>query len=213
MNSEIVPVVLAAGDSTRMGFPKALLPIGNRTFLTRILDILEDLQLQDPIVVLGRAAGRIEPVLAGRKERILINTTPDRGQLSSIQLAVSSLPPDCTGCLIWPVDHPAVSETLVRNLVRLFCDSHASLVMPNQGQKRGHPAIFHRRLFGELLAEAPERGLKEMVLRNQSQMVLLDMEEGAAIADVDTPDEYFRLTGEKLDTVLARPDPSGTHQE
>jgi molybdenum cofactor cytidylyltransferase len=207
MSSVIVPVILAAGNSTRMGFPKALLPFAGGTFLTHILDILSGLQLPNPFVVLGKDAGKIAPTFAHRKVEVLINHAPERGQLSSIQLAVAELPGSCGGCMIWPVDHPAVSAELAGNLIRLFCNSDAALVMPASGQKRGHPVILRRDLFDEVLAQDPERGLKELVRRYQDRTLLLPMDESAAIADVDTPDEYFRLTGVRLDNALARRGP------
>jgi len=83
----VVPVVLAAGESRRMGFPKALLPLGAGTFLTRILDTLRESGLLEPIVVLGAHAAHIQPLLAQRSVRILLNPDVSLGQISSIQLA------------------------------------------------------------------------------------------------------------------------------
>ena len=201
---DLKPVILAAGDSTRMRFPKALLPLGEGTFLTRILETVKGLSLQTPYVILGRHAADIEPSIADRSCVVLINPDPQRGQLSSIQLAVAHLDASCGGCLIWPVDHPTVSLALIQNLVTRFCESEPPLAMPLHGQRKGHPAIFHRRLFDELLAEPLGKGLKEMVYRYQYETALLETDEVATVADIDTPEDFLKLTGETLEAALTR---------
>ncbi len=202
--TSITPIVLAAGDSARMGFPKALLPIGKETFLTRILNTLEHAGLSGATVVLGNQAAWIRSTLPVGHARILVNPRPAEGQLSSIRLALSTLDPACGGCMLWPVDQPGISENLVRELVRLFMNSNALLALPHRGDRRGHPAIFRRALFQEILDTPLQDGLKKMVLGHQRETVLLPTDEVAAIEDIDTPQDYYRLTGENLEAALAR---------
>ena len=200
----ITAIVLAAGDSTRMNYPKALLPLGDATFLTHILEILDRLGFAEPCVVLGRDAARVRPVIAGARIRILINQAPERGQLSSIQLAISNLGPACSACLVWLVDQPAVSELLVGSLVKLFQDTGAPLALPRCGEKMGHPVIFRRQLFQELLDTPSEQGAKQVVLRHAHQAAILSTGEAGCVEDVDTPKDYYLLTGETLDAALSR---------
>jgi len=200
----IAPIVLAAGDSTRMGFPKALLPIGADIFLTRILNTLENAGLPDATVVLGSHAEEILPRISGRRVRIVINPNPSEGQLSSIKLALSGLDPSIAGCLLWPVDHPGISENLVGALIKQFIDCRAPLVLPHCEEKRGHPAIFARTLFQEILETPLHEGLKKLVLRHSHEMNLLPTNELATIEDIDTPEDYFSFTGVKLEEALEK---------
>jgi molybdenum cofactor cytidylyltransferase len=200
----IAPLILAAGDSTRMGYPKALLPLGSDTFLTHILGMLKNVGMPKPIIVLGRAASIVRQQIQDWPSDILVNPDPDRGQLSSIQIALSHIPPDCIAGMIWPVDQPAVSENLVRRLVDLFITSGSRIACPIYGNKRGHPAIFHRDLFQEFMDAPLEEGPKKIILRYQNAMVLLPTEESAAVQDIDTPADYETLTGESLNTALAK---------
>lgn len=200
----ITPIVLAAGDSTRMGLPKALLPIGAEFFLARILNTLDNLGLTGTIVVLGNHAAQIRPRISERRVQIAVNANPADGQLSSIKLALSRLNPSSIGCLVWPVDQPGISENLVRALIQLFMDSRAPLVLPRCGERRGHPAVFGRALFQEIMDTPLHEGLKALVLRHQGDMALLSTDEHAIIEDIDTPEDYFRSTGEKLEEALAR---------
>src|SRR5213594_2988507 len=198
----VVPVVLAAGESRRMGFPKALLPLGSGTFLTRILDTLQQSALPEPIVVLGAHAAHIQRLLAQRSVHILLNPDVSLGQISSIKLAFENLPAECGGCLIWPVDHPLISRELVTDLINLFLESKAPLVLPSHKGRRGHPAIVGRTLFQEVLEAQEEGGMKVVVQRHQDAIALLPTDEAATVLDVDTPDDYRNLTGEPLEAAL-----------
>ncbi len=200
----ITPVILAAGDSLRMGYPKALLPLGTDTFLTRILRVLKNMGMQNPMIILGKAAPAILPQIRAWPADVRINPDPARGQLSSVQLALSPAPAESIGILLWPVDQPAVSESLVRRLTDLFVVSESRIAVPMHGGKRGHPAIFHRDLFQEFMNEPLEKGPKGILLRHQEATAVLPTEEPAAIQDIDTPADYEALTGESLDVALAR---------
>jgi len=200
---QVAPVILSAGSSTRIGYPKALLPLGKGTFISRILDTLARVGLLHPRIVLGRDAVRIRQGIAPGV-RLLINNDPARGMFSSMKLALSDLGQDCSGCLFWPVDQPCVKEEVVRDLVRLFDDSEALIALPVYQGKRGHPAIFHRDLFHELLEAAVETGPKPIVAAHSSEIAALHCDDRAVVDDVDTPEDYFRLTAEKLEEALRR---------
>ncbi|MBN2338146.1 MAG: nucleotidyltransferase family protein [Acidobacteria bacterium] len=199
----IVPVVLAAGDSTRMGYPKALLPLGGETFLAHVLGTLRQVGLARPVVVLGGAAAEIESTIREWSVEILRNPDPGRGQLSSIQLALGRLDPGCLGAMIWPVDQPAVSAHLVRRLAERFLATGAPVTCPLYGERRGHPAIFHRALFGEFMEAPLEKGPKGIILRHRGTMALVPTGEAAAVEDVDTPEDYRALTGKDLEAAVA----------
>jgi molybdenum cofactor cytidylyltransferase len=198
----IAPVILAAGDSTRMGYPKALLPFGKGTFLRKILETLAWLELAEPFVVVGKDADRIAPTVVPFRASILVNPEPGRGQLSSMQLALAALDAEHEGCLFWPVDQPSVAETVVRGLVRLFEDSGALLTLPVCNGRRGHPAIFRRELFNELLTAPIGEGPKRIVTGYEHKTALFPCLDLATIHDVDTPEDYLALTGVELETSL-----------
>ena len=202
--TDLKPVILAAGDSSRMGFPKALLPLGAGTFLTRILDTLDELELSAACVILGSHEARIRPQLTARRTDVLVNPNPERGQFSSMRLALENLTPDCRGCLLWPVDQPLISTGLVRSLIHLFLSSTAFLAMPVCAGKAGHPAIFGQGLIAELLAAPADANPKLIIAGHKAHAVWLPTEERGTVEDMDTPEDYFRLTGESLASALSR---------
>ena len=187
-----------------MGYPKALLPIGKDTFLNRILGIGREVGLADPIVILGRAAKLIQPTMGNWPASIKINPDPDRGQLSSIQIGLSCLNEHAQACMIWPVDQPAVSADLVRRLVHLFIHSDCLIAFPTYRKRRGHPAIFHRSLFREFREIPLDEVPKKMILRHLQDTAEFSTDESAIVQDIDTPADYEALTGETLESALAR---------
>jgi CTP:molybdopterin cytidylyltransferase MocA len=106
--------------------------------------------------------------------------------------------------MIWPVDQPAVSEAMVFNLVQLYLQSQSLMAFPKFGGKRGHPAIFHQSLFREFLTVPLEGGPKKMISSYQQDIAELPTDESAVIQDIDTPRDYELLTGESLQSALAR---------
>jgi molybdenum cofactor cytidylyltransferase len=201
---DVVPVILAAGESSRMSFPKALLPLGPDTFLTRILKTLRTLPLPAALVILGSHASRIEPLMASHQVRVFVNPHPEQGQFSSMRLALENLHPECSGCLIWPVDQPLVSAALVHELIRFFLNSDAALALPDYEGMAGHPTIFGKALIGELLAAPSGANPKLIVARHKKNAVWLPTDERGTVEDIDTPEDYLRLTGETLTAALAR---------
>ena len=198
----IAPVILAAGNSERMGYPKALLPLGEEIFLTRILRILREAGFARPRLVLGRDATLINACIGDYPADIYVNPDPDRGQLSSIQLGISELPEKFEAAMLWPVDQPAVSVETVRRLAGLFVMNDCRIAVPLHGGKRGHPAIFHRTLFHEFMDAPMEKGAKGIISRYESETCFLVTDESAAFTDIDTPSDYQALTGLSLDTVI-----------
>jgi len=198
----IAPVILAAGNSTRMGYPKALLPLGDEIFLTRILRILREAGFMHPRLVLGRDAELIKTRIGDYPADIHVNPDPDRGQLSSIQLGISGLPEKFEAAMLWPVDQPAVSVDMTRRLVELFVTEDCRIAVPLRGCKRGHPAIFHRTLFHEFMDAPMDKGAKGIISRYESETCFLPTDESAAFTDIDTPSDYQILTGRSLDILL-----------
>jgi len=121
-----------------------------------------------------------------------------------MRLALENLDPECRGCLLWPVDQPLISAALVRSLIHLFLRSTASLAMPDCAGKPGHPALIGPVLIAELLAAPPDANPKHIVARHKAGAVWLPAEEMNTVEDIDTPEDYCRLTGETLASALAR---------
>jgi molybdenum cofactor cytidylyltransferase len=198
----IVAVVLAAGESSRMGRPKALLPIGGKSFIEAIVMALRQTRIAKILIVLGHHAEDLKPQIEGLPVTILINSEYRLGQLSSLQVAVRHLMglPDFTGVdgiLVHLVDHPYLNPALVNRMIEGFYNSGKLIVLPRYGSHHGHPVIFSARLFGELLQAPLEQGAKAVVNAHRDDTLELETDDAGIAIDIDTPDEYRRYVKEE----------------
>src|SRR5262249_13724521 len=166
----LTAVILSGGASRRMGSPKALLPYQGRPFLEHLLDVARHPSIGVRRVVLGPDADAISAQVALQPEEIVINKDWERGQLSSIQAAIHSLPAGTDGLLLCPVDHPLISESLVADLIDSFEKTQAAVVVPLYEGRRGHPVIFASRLYEELLRAPEDMGARAVVWAHENEV-------------------------------------------
>jgi molybdenum cofactor cytidylyltransferase len=188
----IAAVVLSAGESSRMGRPKALLPIEGETFIGRIVASLKQTQVGKIVVVLGHNSDLLAAAIRPLAVEILINPNYKLGQLSSLQVAVRNLLPDadCAGILVHLVDHPYIDASLVDRMIQQFYESKKDIVVPRCRGKRGHPVLFSRALFGELLDAPMDQGAKAVVNAHGNETLEIDTDEKGITVDIDTPELY-----------------------
>jgi molybdenum cofactor cytidylyltransferase len=189
----IVAVILSAGESSRMGRPKALLPIDGVRFVEKIVSTLKSTNVGNIIVVLGHNAEAIRRKISDLPVTILINHDYKQGQLSSLQVAIRHLessgsPVD--GILVHLVDHPYIEAKLVNLMIDRFYETKKLIVVPRFQDRRGHPVIFARALFSELLAAGTDQGAKPVVHAHRDDTLEIDTDDKGVLIDIDTPEEY-----------------------
>jgi len=193
----LAAAILAAGESRRMGSPKALISIHGKTFVQHLLDATHHPRIGLTRIVLGADAEDIRSHLSIARELIVINDEWEKGQISSIQAAIRSLPDAGTeGLILCPVDHPLISADLVANLIAQFDSSRKRIVLPTFRGRRGHPVIFHSDLFSELLHASPDIGARQIVWAHESDVLELATEEEGVILNLNNP-ESLRNAQEK----------------
>ena len=188
----IVAVILSAGESSRMGQPKALLPVDGETFIERIVGALARTRVGKIIVVLGHDAETLKRRLEHLAVAVLVNADYKSGQLSSLQTAVRRLQSDqeCDGILVHLVDHPYIRPALVDMMIERFYESNKLIVVPRYQGKRGHPVIFSRALFAELLNAPLDQGAKAVVNAHRDDTLEIDTDDAGIAVDIDTPELY-----------------------
>jgi molybdenum cofactor cytidylyltransferase len=188
----IVAVVLSAGESSRMGRPKALLPIGNQNFIERIVAALKQSKAGRILVVLGHNADEMRQQIEHLGIDIVINPQYKKGQLSSLQSAIRSIEKDddCDGLLVHLVDHPYIDARLVDLMIQRFYKTKRLIVVPRHHGKRGHPVIFSRELFGELLTAPIDEGAKAVVNAHRQETLEIEWQDEGITVDIDTPELY-----------------------
>lgn len=189
-----------------MGSPKALLPYphasgGGRstTFAEHLIEVFGGSRAEPVLLVLGHEPGTITRAIDTRGVRVVVNADYRKGMLSSIQAAVRELEAsDTDGMLICPVDHPEVTTTVVDELIGRFEETRAPVVLPVVGGRRGHPVLFSRAVFGELLSAPETVGARQVVWDHESNLLEVEVPVPGIRVDIDTPEEYrtFRQRAE-----------------
>jgi molybdenum cofactor cytidylyltransferase len=188
----IIAVVLSAGESSRMGRPKALLPIEGQKFIERIIRVIGQSRVGRTIVVLGHHADELRGQIEHLPIQMVLNSDYQKGQLSSLQAAIRHIKNDdrCDGMLVHLVDHPFIDVALVDVLIQGFYEAKKLIVVPRYKGKRGHPVIFSRDLFEELLNAPVDQGAKAVVNAHREETLEIEWHDQGITVDIDTPELY-----------------------
>jgi molybdenum cofactor cytidylyltransferase len=192
-------VILAAGDSTRMGAPKAaLLTRDGHTFVARIVRTLYEAGVSDLVIVTGRHHDAVVDAIARDRlttsPRIVRNPNPSRGQLSSLLAGMESVVIDqTTGVMMTLVDVPLVRVATVTAIITAWRHSRAPIVRPAIGDRHGHPVIFDRAVLEELRRAPLDAGAKSVVRAHEHEIQNVAVDDEGCVTDVDTPGDYEAL--------------------
>ena len=200
----IVPgMILAGGRSSRMGRPKALLPVDVRdTFVSRLARTMREAGLVD-VVVVAAADGPIDAIrtalaVTPPEPRMVLNPDPSRGQLSSLLAGLQALDrPGVDALLVTLVDVPLVGVATVRALLDAYARTRAPIVRPLRpvDSAHGHPVVFDRSVFDALRGADPGAGAKPVVRALESEIENVPVDDHGAFLDIDTPADYRRVFG------------------
>ena len=186
--------ILAAGESRRMGEPKALVSVQGLTFVEHLFAATRLPRVGITRIILGAHAAEISAKLKFDPAMIVVNPDWPRGQLSSIHAAIRSLPADTTdGIILCPVDHPLVSRRLISELIAQFDSSRKAIALPVYRGKRGHPVIFHATLYDELLAASPGVGARQVVWAHSQEIQEVPTEEEGVVLNINDPESLKKV--------------------
>jgi molybdenum cofactor cytidylyltransferase len=193
----LAAVILSGGASSRMSSPKALLPYQGRPFLEHLLEITAHREIGVRRVVLGAHAELIAKAIDLKADEIVINHEWEKGQLSSIQAALRSLPPGTDGMLLCLIDHPLISSALVQDLIEQFYKANKPIVLPVYEGRRGHPVIFSASLYDELFRAPLETGARAVVWGHSGEIEEFHTNEEGCVLNLNDPETLNRAIEKK----------------
>lgn len=189
---KIAVIVLAAGGSSRFGSPKQLLDWGGQPLLRHVVLQALAAPCQQVIVVLGAAAERIAPALAGLPVELVANPAWEQGQSTSMQAGLRVCRPETQAALFVLGDQPTLPPALLRQIVAAHRRSRPAIVAPRHQGRRGNPVLFDRRCFPDLLAVGGDAGGRALFERYQGQIAWVEAGP-EVLADVDRPEDVAAL--------------------
>jgi len=193
----IAGLILAAGESSRMGADKPLLTYRGRTFLETILFTLHEAGVERVVVVLGHHAEKVRQSIDLTGVEVVVNHDYRLGQTSSLQAGLRVLAAnEPAGVVLCLVDHPATSADTLQQLIQNFKSSGHPVVIPRLYGRNGHPVLLGRELFSELQTLDRNAGANSVVRKYRDRTAFVDVTDPGILLDVDDPEAYRQLTAE-----------------
>ncbi|MBP1661378.1 MAG: uncharacterized protein H6P95_2570 [Candidatus Aminicenantes bacterium] len=196
-------VILAAGESRRMGTQKLLLPFGDTTVVGAVRRTAQASRAGRLLVVLGADSaairGKLEPsgktgasAKAGRIREIefVVNADYHLGMLSSIQAGFVALPTDAEAAVVMLGDQPFLASRVIDEVIGAYEDGGRGIVIPTFGGRRGHPALIDLKYRDEVLALDPAEGLRGLMRAHPEDILEIDVGDANILRDLDTPEDY-----------------------
>ncbi len=187
-------IILAAGESKRMGKLKPLLKFKDKTFLEQIISVLKLSDVDRITVVLGAEAETIKESIDLSGTSVVVNKNYQRGQLSSLIVGIEDIPEETEAILLCLVDAPFITKEVVNKIICKFKETDSPIIVPVFNKERGHPTLFSRSLFNELLNAPEEQGARYVLYSNEEKILELETSESGILVGINTPEDYkFRF--------------------
>lgn len=190
MTSGVAAILLAAGQSRRMGSCKQLLPLGGVRVIDRCLEALFTGGAAGVVVVVAENGAAVAAAAREYPVMVAVNRVPDGDMASSVRCGRDALAAGINGVIVALCDYPLVSATTVAALIAAHGESPGSIIMPCYEGRHGHPLLFPRPVLDELAGAAI---LRDLVRGDPERLRCLDVNDPGVLLDMDTPEEYHRL--------------------
>ena len=197
VQSRIAGIVLAAGQSSRMGRVKQLLPWQGTTLLGSVLARTRRSRLDELVLVLGCASEAIRQKVDLKGTLVVVNPDYARGQSTSIRAGLAALSEDVQAAVFLLGDQPLVTTAIIDQIIDAYTRTKAPLVIPIHAGRRGNPVLIDRGLFPELMALEGDTGARVLFERYADSICEVPVSDIGICRDIDTWEDYQRLLGEE----------------
>ena len=188
----IAALILAAGRSSRMGFPKPLLQVGNCSALEKAVNCFYLAGIEDVRVIVGHRADEVIPLVNRLNAKWVFNESFQEGMLSSVLTGVRSLEPGIEAFFLLPVDVPLVKQNTVEECLRIYRGRGAKVVYPCFQGLQGHPPLIERGCVAELTAGC-RGGLRAFLERYRPEAAYVNVLDRGVVMECNTPEEYRKV--------------------
>ena len=189
----IAAVVLAAGQSRRMGSPKMILPWGNTTVIGHVVAVLQEAGVGEICVVTGGAHEQVEAALHDLGVKTVLNPRFEQDEMAlSLQVGLENLSAQAQAALVVLGDQPQIQVQVVCSVMQMYETQQARLVVPSYQMRRGHPWLIDRALWSEVMALQSPCTLRDVLTSHPERIHYVPVETDSILRDLDTPEDYGR---------------------
>lgn len=192
-SSQVAAIVLAAGTSQRMGMPKQLMPLGDKTLLEHALANVRGADVSEIILVLGASAEEIEQKVSTDGLKIVINSLYEQGMGTSIRAGLAALEPSTRAVLVMLADQPFVRPSTLNQLISYHREHAPQITIPLYKGFRGNPVLLDRSVFPELTALAGDVGCRAIFGSHTEGIHKVPVNDIGVLLDIDTLDDLRHL--------------------
>jgi len=185
-------MILAAGESRRMGEPKLLLPFGKKTIIETVIDSVIQSKAEGILVVLGSNREKIEKRIKNLPLEMTFNPDFRKGMLSSVQRGFQTLPEDAHAFLVILGDQPSISSTVIDKVIDAYKKTGKGIVLPVYKKERGHPVLIGMKYRDEVQNLSPDIGLRELVYGHPDDILEVEVEAAGILQDIDDIEDYTK---------------------
>ncbi|MDI9847789.1 molybdopterin-binding/glycosyltransferase family 2 protein [Rhodoblastus sp. 17X3] len=191
---KIAALVLAAGQSRRMGANKLVLTLEGKPVIRHVLDAIADSRIATAFVVLGHEAEQVQAALAQTDARFVVNADFDGGLSTSLKAGLAALPPDIDGAMIFLGDMPDIDPALIDRMIEAFDPGRMqAIVVPKREGRRGHPVLWGKGFFPLLLQETQgDTGARHLIGQYADWVAEIEADDDGVLVDLDTPEAFLR---------------------
>ncbi len=186
----IAALILAAGESRRMGKPKLLLPYGDRSIIETVIASASRSVTDKPIVVLGADREKIEKRIADAPAIAVFNREYKKGMLSSVQAGLRALTESTQAVMVLLADQPMIGSGIMKRMIDAFRESGSGILVATYRGKRGHPILIGSEYFREVLDFPAGSSLRELLDRHPEEIVEVETGSPEILRDIDTENDY-----------------------
>jgi molybdenum cofactor cytidylyltransferase len=194
----IAALVLAAGQSRRMGGPnKLLVEIDGKAMVAHVVDMLKTAKVFLITVVTGHQADQVRSALAGRDITFVHNARYGEGLSTTLGAGIAALPPEADGAIICLGDMPKLTAAAVDRLIAAYDPvENRSIIVPTSGGKRGNPVLWGKRYFAEMRAVSGDVGARHLIGEHQDLVAEVEIGDRGVLVDIDTKEALDALSAE-----------------
>lgn len=192
VEGELWAIILAAGQSRRMGFPKMLLTFNGRTMIENVISNVSESKVENSIVVLGAERDKLVKLMDKLNVRYCYNEKYKEGMLSSVKCGFRNLPTRYNAVLVFQGDQPLVSPNVINAVIGAYLSSEKGIAIPVFKNRRGHPILISERYKDEIEKLNPAKGLRSLADKFSDDVLEVDTDDEGILRDFDTYEEYMK---------------------